>query len=149
MKKEQRWEMRYVVVSKDGQEIEKVCYPRSEEQKNENLATAKRVGYKVLSCKKMYPFNMEKNQHNIALIANICSNRMHDMEMGDIEYDNDEYARLEEMKHKADRLFCANLPIAWMTWEDWKDAKEFSELAINHRMDRCVEAGHADWVQYC
>ena len=35
MKREQRWELRYVSI-KDGKE--KNCYPRSEEKKNEQLA---------------------------------------------------------------------------------------------------------------
>lgn len=149
MKKEQRWEFRYVVVSAMGQEIEKVCYPKSEEQKNKNLETCKRVGYKVLSVKKMYPFNTMKNQHNFMLIANICSNRMHDMDFGDVEYDAAEYDRLDAMKEKAERLFCAELPVAWLTWDDWKDAKELSEMAILHRQDACIEAGRPDLVKYC
>jgi hypothetical protein len=32
--KEQRWELRYRVLSKDGWE-DRVCYPRTEEQKND------------------------------------------------------------------------------------------------------------------
>ena len=149
MKKEQRWEMRYVVVSALGQEIEKVCHPRSEEQKQKNIDTCKRVGYKIVSVEKMYPFNTYKNQHNFELIANICFNRMHDMEIGDVAYDNDEYIRLEDMKRKAEKFFCAELPIAWFTWDDWKEAKELSEMAILHRQDACIEAGRPDLVPYC
>ena len=49
--KEARYEFRYVRT--DGSE--KVCYPRSEEKKNENLRVCKERGYRVLSVKKLYP----------------------------------------------------------------------------------------------
>ena len=144
-KKEQRWALRYV--TKHG--TEKVCYPRSEEKKNENLEICKRNGLKVISCKKLYPFNTYKNQHNFELINNICFNRMHDMDMGEIEYDAEEYDRLEVMKEKAEKFFCLPLPVAWITWEDWKEAKELSEMAIIHRQNCCIENGRPDLVMYC
>ena len=146
MKKETRYELRYIS-KKDG--TEKSCYPRSEAKKNEQLALCREHGVRVIFCKKLYPFNTEKNQHNFMLIANICSNRMHDMNMGEIEYNAAEYDRLEALKEKADRLFCAELPIAWLPWEEWTAAKELSTMAITHRQEACVAAGHPEWVAYC
>lgn len=141
--------MRYVIINSADKEVEKVCYPRSEEQKQKNLETAKRCGYRVISVKKMYPFNTYRNQHNFELIHNICRNRMWDMEHGEVPYDNEEYIRLQDLAQKAERLFCAELPVAWFTWDDWKDAKELSEMAIIHRQNACIEAGRFDLVQYC
>ena len=86
---------------------------------------------------------------HFSLISNICSNRMHDMEMGDVKWDDAEYNRLESLKAKADELFCAMLPIAWLPWEDLKAARELTELAVEHRVNACVEAGRRDLIRYC
>ena len=145
-KREQRWELKYVSL-KDGSV--KHCYPRSEERKNEQLAVCKKKGIKVISCKKLYPFSTEKNQHNFMLISNICSNRIHDMHMGDIEYDDAEIERLEGLKDKADKYFTYELPVAWVTWEEHQEMKELSMMAVNHRIDCCIESGHPELVQYC
>lgn len=150
MNKEQRWELRYV--SKLDGSV-KNCYPRSEEKKNAQLAICKENGIKVIHCKKLYPFNTWKNQHNFMLIANICSNRMHDMDMGEIPYSEAEYDRLQARKEQADRLFCmagdGNSEITWLYWEDWKAAKELTETAILHRQEACIASGRPDLVQYC
>ena len=103
--KEQRWALRYI--SKiDG--TERVCYPQSEQKKNEQLDLCKQKGITVLSCKKLYPFSTEKNQHNFDLIHSICMNAMHDMETGEAEWNSTEYDRLEAMKEKAEKF------IAWI-----------------------------------
>ena len=143
--KETRFEMRYI----NGKGEEKVCYPRSEEQRDANKQKCKELGYKVISCKKMYPFSTIKNQHNFELINNICFNTMHDMQSGEIPWDDAEYDRLEGMKKKAEEFFCLPLPIAWLTWDDWKEAKELSEMAILHRQDACIANGRPDLVTYC
>lgn len=146
-KKEQRWELEYVSL-KDGSV--KHCYPRSEEKKNEQLAFCKEKGIKVNHCKKLYPFNMEKNQHNFDLIHNICLNRIHDICcMGEKEQYDGELERLEEMAELTEKLFCLPLPIAWIPWEVWKDAKEVSQMAIIHRQNACIANGRPDLVTYC
>ena len=145
--KEDRYELTYI--SKKTGEVKK-CFPRSKEKKEEQLTVCKEQGIKVVSCKKLYPFNMMKNQHNFELISNICFCRMHDMEIGEIQFDGTEYDKMYDMKEKADRFFCwLQGPIAWLTWEDWKDAKELSEMAIIHRQNACIEAGRPDLVTYC
>ena len=71
--------------------------------------------YSLVSCKKLYPFNMATNQHNFSLISDICHNRLHDMEMGEIPWDDEEYDRLQSTRDKADRFFCwMKLPVHWM-----------------------------------
>ena len=145
MKKEQRWELRYV--NSNGEE--RVCTPRSMEQKEENIRKCFRLGYKVLSCRKLYPFSTNKNQHNFELISNVCYNTMHDMDMGEIPYDGEEYDRLSDMKDKADRFFCYELPVAWVTWEEHCEMKELANMAILHRQDACIRNGRPDLVTYC
>lgn len=144
MKREERFELRYIM---NG--TERVCYPRSIEKKDSNLRKCKERGIKVVSCKKLYPFNTEKNQHNFMLIENVCRNRMDDMNMGEIPYNEAEYNELEKTAEKAGELFCLELPIAWLPWEQWKDAKEIAERGILHRQNACIEAGRLDLVQYC
>ena len=143
--KETHYELRYI--SKSGEE--KVCYPRSEEKKNANLALCREKGIRVISCKKLYPFSMEKNQHNFELIRNICYNRMSDMDSGEVPYDAEEYARLSELNEKANEYWCLPLPIAWLPWETYRDAKELAQMAILHRQNACIEAGRPDLVAYC
>ena len=149
--KEQRWELKYEVQNNKGEWIEKVCYPRSEEKKNANLDALKsRATMRLVSCKKMYPFDMWNNQHNFELISNICYNRMHDMESGEIPFDAKEYSRMEILKEKADRLFTMMTgPITWLVWDDLKDAKDIAFRAQNHRIQACIENGRPDLVKFC
>ena len=147
--KTEKWAFRYALTSANGNEVEKVCYPQSKEQIEKNKEACKKHGYRFISCTKLYPFNTYKNQHNFELINNICSNRMYDMDMGEVKYDEAEYNRLESLKEKAETLRCLPLPTAWIPWDLWKDAKELSEMAILHRQNACIEAGRYDLVQYC
>ncbi len=149
MQKEQKWEFKYAVPTEDGNETIKVCYPKSEEKRAENIQKCKDRNYRIVSIKKLYPFNTYKNQHNFKLIRNVCFNTMDDMDIGEIPYDEKEYDRLDEMKTKADEFFGLPLPVAWLPWEEWKEAKELSELAILHRQDACIRNGRPDLVAYC
>ena len=141
---EQMWEQQFEI---DGEV--KTYYPRSEEVMKKNLEIANDKGYKKILSRKLYPFNTMKNQHNFALIANICFNRMYDMNAGDIEYNEEEYKKLEAMKEKADRFFCLDLPVAWLPWNEWEDATALSEMAIVHRQYTCIENDRPDLVKYC
>ena len=148
-RKENRFEFRYEVPTKSGDWEQKVCYPKSVEKKEENIRKCKELGYKIISCKKLYPFNTYANQHNFELIRNICFNEMDDMTIGEKKFDQAEYDRLEKLKDKADRFFCLDLPTAWLPYEDWKDAKELATMAILHRQDACIANGRPDLVAYC
>ena len=149
--KEQKWELRYTRKEADGSTSERVCYPKSEACRDDALDIIKESNgkYSLVSCKKLYPFNMATTQHNFSLISDICHNRMRDMEMGEIPWDDEEYDRLQSTRDKADRFFCWMTPIGWLTWDDWKDAKEMSEAAKLHRQEKCIEAGRFDLLQYC
>jgi hypothetical protein len=139
-----KYELRYVV---NGQE--KVIRFDGDDKKQKNLDACKRNGYRVVSCKKLYPFSTMKNQHNFDLIHSICFNTMHDMESGEIEWNDAEYEKLMDMRQKAEEFFTLPLPVAWLTWEDYKDAKELAETAIMHRQDACIRNGRPDLVTYC
>ena len=145
MKREERFELKWVS-SEDGKIHSCVCLGK--EQRDNRVANVKAAG-KYVSCKKLYPFSTNKNQHNFMLISNICSNRMYDMAIGDVEMDAAEYDRLDDLKDKADKYFCLPLPVAWLPYEEWAEAKELATMAISHRQEVCVQSGHPEWVSYC
>lgn len=149
MDREERWEMRYQVPTAEGCWNEKVCYPRSAQQKDTNLARIKEFGYRLVSCKKLYPFSTMKNQHNFDLIHSICFCRIHDLRNGADEEYPGEWERLEQMDEKAQEFFCLPLPVAWLPWEKWKEAKELATMAILHRQDACIANGRPDLVALC
>lgn len=119
------------------------------EKRDERKAQLKEKGYKIVSCRKLYPFSSEKNQHNFELIRNVCMNRIYDMDSGDIPYDGEELERLYQIKEKADKYWCLPLPVAWLPWEEYQEAKELCAGAVEHRANACIEAGRPDLVQYC
>lgn len=144
MKREERFEMVYI----NGNGEEKRCYPRSVEKKEANIKFAKEHGLKVISCKKLYPFSMERNQHNFELIANICYNTMWDMEHEEKPWNSDEYERLQETREKAEKYFTYDLPIAWVPWEEYKEMKELAVAAECHRDEANARARayrDSDW----
>jgi len=142
--KEERWEFRY-----NNGEQNKVCYPRSKESIEDNRAYCREKGWKVLSVKKVYPFSTEKNQHNFELIHNVCFNRMHDMDMGEIPYNEQAYDRMYELRDKADKFRGLPLPVAWLTWEELKEAKEIVAMAHEHRYAANLAAGNYRWLHLC
>ena len=150
MNREQRWEQRYAVPTANGNWKEKVVYPKSEEQRDSNKKKCEALGYRYISCKKLYPFSTNKNQHNFELISNICYNRIHDIcVMGEDEAYDGELDRLEALKEKAEKYFLYPLPVAWVTYEDLREMKELSNMAIMHRQEACIRAGRPELVTYC
>ena len=149
MKREQKWEFKYETISSDGSKLVKSLVVKSKEKIDDLKSQCKKAGYRVVSVKKLYPFSTEKNQHNFMLVDNICKNTMYDMVNGVIPYDNDEYIRLEELHQKAQKYFCYDLPVAWVTWDEHQEMKELSIMAINRRMDTCEKHGRLDLIKYC
>ena len=131
-----KWRM--VFDTPDG---EKTIYCKSKEKVKENKATGERRGWTLKSCDKLYPFSTEKNQHNFDLIHNVCYNAMHDMEMGDADWNDTEYDRLQHAKERAEYYFSLPLPLAWLTWAELSEARELVAWAVNHRMDANEKAG--------
>ena len=147
-KRENRYEFIYEF-TKNGERITKTIYPKSKEKMNECKEKCKTYGYKVISVKKLYPFNTYANQHNFSLINDIVFCELHDIDMGDKKVSKEEYDRLESLKERSEKYFLKELPVAWVTWEEWKDMKEIAEMAIIHRQNACIENGRPDLVTYC
>ena len=98
---------------------------------------------------KQYPFSMEKNAHNFFLVSNVCANRMYDMQSGDIPFDRAEYERLDALKRKADRFMSLGRGVVWVDGRTLGEMREVSALAVEHRVNACIEAGREDLVKYC
>ena len=148
MARENKYELWYAVQTADGEQ-EKMIRFTGDDKKKKNLDICKKMGYRVISCKKLYPFSTIKNQHNFDLIHSLCFNRMHDMEIGEIEWNDEEYEYLENLRSKADTYFILELPVAWLPYEDWKEATEIAMMAVNHREQTCIENGRLDLLKYC
>jgi hypothetical protein len=141
---EQRYKIDYEV---DGKI--KSCYPRSEADKDKSLEICKEKGYKVIKVTKLYPFSTKKNQHNFMLVKNRCHNIMYDMDLNIVPYNRREYNRLFDLAQKADKFFGLELPVAWLDYDTLKEAKRVAQMAINFRIDTCIENGRYDLIQYC
>ena len=146
---ENRYELRYILTTANGNKLEKAVRFTGEEKRAMYINRVRNAGYQFVACQKLYPFSMAKNQHNFMLISNVCANRMHAMEMGEEKYDNAEYIRLEDLKHKADEFFCEELPIAWVPYDKLSEMRQLAQMAVNHRISACEAAGRPDLVQYC
>ena len=149
MKHEDHFELRYQVPTAGGNWDEKVIRFTTVERKEANLKKCAEYGYKVVSCKKLYPLNTYANQHNFYLIYNICFNTMSDMECGDIPYDSNEYDKLEQRRDRAGYFATLPLPTAWLPYDEWVEAKEMYTAAVIHRGNACIENGRPDLVTYC
>lgn len=119
------------------------------DKRDERKAQLKEKGYKIVSCRKLYPFSSEKNQHNFELIRNVCMNRIYDIDAGEPMTDEHELERLYDIKEKADKYWRLELPVAWLPWEEIQEARELCAGAIEHRANACIEAGRPDLVKYC
>ena len=129
MKREERYEFTYI--NKDG--LAKTERVKSKEHFDKCLKTCEELHYPVVRKCKLYPFSTLRNQHNFQLIANICYNRIWDMEHDVIPYNADEIERLEARRTAAEEFFCYDLPVAWVPWETYKEMKELATAAICHR----------------
>ena len=141
---EQRFRIDYEVNGKI-----KSCYPRSTEDKEKNIAICKERGYKVVCTTKLYPLSTNKHQHNFMLVVNRCNNLMYDMDMGYVPYNKREYDKAYEAAEKAGKLFQLPLPVAWVDGKTLREAKRLSAMAINWRVDSCIDRGRYDLIEYC
>lgn len=140
---EQRYKIEYEV---NGAKKTRTVY--TEEDKKEFLNKCKAMGYKATATK-LYPFSTNKNQHNFMLVINRCNNIMYDMDMGYIPYNKREYDRLYELVEKAEKLFCLELPVAWVDGKTYREAKTISQTAIEYRVNTCIERNRYDLIKYC
>lgn len=140
-RKVEKWGIWYSVPTAEGDWKEKYIRVTSKEKLNHNLDLIKKYGYRLDKYRKLYPFNMEKNQHNFELIHNIAMNELYDIWNGLKKVSDEEYARLEEAKEKSEKFFCAELPIAWIPWDEYEQMKEMATAAEIHRDAANARAG--------
>ena len=145
MKYQNKWRFEYE--TKSGEK--KVCYPQSKEKVEENKRVCRENGLRVISVKKLYLFNTEKNQHNFELIHNLAMIELYDIWNGVKSVSDEEYERFEQLKERSERFFSLNLPMAYLTWEEWQEANEMAMMAVLHRQETCIKNGRPDLVQYC
>lgn len=129
MNREERYEFTYI--NREGKE--KTEQVRGKIRLNKCYDICRDLGYKVIGHRKLYPFSMERHQHDFDHIHNICRNRMSDMENEEIPWNLDEYNRLYETAKKAEEFFCLPLPVAWVPWEQYKEMKELVAASEVHR----------------
>lgn len=148
-KREQKWEQKYMVPTRESGWVERIVYPNTPEQRDRNAIRIRELGYRPVSCKKLYPFSMERNGHNIDLINTLCANRLHDWYMGDLEISGDEAEALEALKRETEAYLSGADQIVWVPWDTHKRLTELSAMAVEHRANACIEAGRPDLVKYC
>ena len=149
----EKWEFHYLAPTSGGTRVEMICYPKSRTQIEANKQKCRELahkGYEFLWCKKLYPASYEKHGHDLELVRNRTFNLMHSMDLGEIPFNEKEYARLEQLNSTATHLLelCTD-PITWLLWEDWKQFKDLTFVAYNIRADACEKCGRHDLVQYC
>ena len=141
---EQKFEIKY-----ETSEGVKTIRVKNEEAKVRYLEILNDKGYKVIKTTKLYPFSTNKNQHNFMLVKNRCYNLMYDMDMGNIKYNEKEYNMMTELAAKADKFFSLELPVAWLDWNSIREANKIARMAIEWRIDSCINNNRLDLIQYC
>lgn len=90
-----------------------------------------------------YPFSMQKHAHDIEFRKNRIFNEMHDMEMGEIPWDEEIYNKMEALLDKLKDLLDAVLnsrdgKVSFLTGPQIKLAKETVLWAENERGQRML-----------
>lgn len=134
-------EEHYKIVYRRRDGSYRTVYAKSQAQKDAIILEVKRKGGWVTKVTKLYPFNTSKHQHDFQHIADMCFNKMYDMEMGDIEWDRKVYDELSATFEKANYCLGLELPIAWVEYEVYKDCKELATASIMHRDHVCAMHG--------
>lgn len=134
-------EEHYKIVYRRTDGTYKTIYPNSQAKREECIAKIHGLGYRVTKNVKLYPFNTEKHQHDFQHVADMCFNKMYEMERGEIEWDRKVYDELSDTFEKANYCFGLELPIAWVEYDVYKDCKELATASIMHRDHACAMHG--------
>ena len=126
-----------------------VCKVIGEAAKIRKVEELKRNGRKVQSVRKLYPFNLERNAHNLELIRNVANNRMYDMLSGDLPMDEGEYQRLADIASRALGYLLSVGPTRWLEWDAWQEVKSLSDMGIEYRAEANERAGRPDRAALC
>lgn len=112
-------------------------------------------GGKVIAKTKLYPFNMNKHDHDIQLYYNTLWNRHYDLiEKHKLtEEEKREMERLEAKMEEIDDLraheyYADGSWIAWFTGKHYGIAKEAVFCAKERRANTCINLGRYDLLKY-
>lgn len=101
---------------------------------------------------KRYPFSVQKHAHDIEFRRNRVANSIDDMCYGEIEWDEDEFDRLEKLRDALDDLMLAVMNgdgrVAWLTGSLFGLAKETVEWARMTRAGSMIRNGKTEYLQY-
>lgn len=107
---------------------------------NGTKETIRKKGFQFVSVEKVYPINMERYGHDFDHVATMCSNAIHEMENGNMKYDESIY----DLRNDAERFAFESggrSSIVWLNGKDYSRAKEIIGISQASRMKRCLEAG--------
>ncbi len=104
---------------------------------------------------KTYPFSVRKHAHDIEFYRNRLFITMHDMESGEIPWDDDRYDRIHDMYYGpledlSNMMFSSRDGITvQLTGSQIALAKRIVIWASETRANSCIERGRLDLLQYC
>ena len=104
---------------------------------------------------KRYPFNYQKNAHSIEFRVDRLYCLMHDMEIGELPWNEGQYDRMNEERQQLQRLLLTmrdtrdSWSISWLTGKEIGLAKRTVLWASETRAQSCIERGRLDLLQYC
>lgn len=104
---------------------------------------------------KRYPFNCEKHAHSIEFRINRLWCTIHDMQVGEIPFDEAKYVQMENEHDQLEGLLRTMLDtrdargICWLTGKEISLAKNAVAWASETRARSCIERGRYDLLQYC
>lgn len=106
--------------------------------------------------KKLYPFSIQKHAHDIEFYRNRLLNTRHDLECGEIPFDQRRYDRICDMLdgdlEELYNAICYNTRdgvIAWLTGKQYGLAQKIMYWASEQRASSLIAAGKTEYLQYC
>lgn len=104
---------------------------------------------------KTYYFSVRKHAHDIEFYRNRLWNTMHDMEVGNIPWNQERYDRIEkmyygELEELHDMMWASRDGITvQLTGKQIALAKKIVFWASEQRAGACIRAGKYEYLQYC
>lgn len=100
-----------------------------ERKKDSTLKYCAEHGIEVGKVEKLYPFSMNKHQHDFDFVSNVCYNKIYDIINGEIEGTSEDIEKLEATKERAEYFFCKGAGVVWLTGKELSEAKELAVYA--------------------
>ncbi|MBP3653186.1 MAG: hypothetical protein J6J78_08990 [Clostridia bacterium] len=103
---------------------------------------------------KKYPFSVRKHAHDIEFRINRVWLEMHDMESGEIEWDEATYDKLDKLHDdllalRDSIMYNGDGYVAFLTGKEIGLAKETVAWASGTRANSLIKAGKTQYLQYC